>query len=63
VSSGCIRLTNENVIDLFSRVQVGAKVIVLPASAAPTREAKSPAPAPQPHERVSLNNEPMQGVY
>jgi lipoprotein-anchoring transpeptidase ErfK/SrfK len=63
VSSGCIRLTNENVIDLFSRVQVGAKVIVLPAGAAPTREATSPPPAPQRHERVSLNSEPVQGVY
>jgi len=30
VSSGCIRLTNEDVKDLYSRVQVGAKVIVLP---------------------------------
>jgi len=30
VSSGCIRLTNEDVIDLFNRVKVGAKVIVLP---------------------------------
>jgi lipoprotein-anchoring transpeptidase ErfK/SrfK len=30
VSSGCIRLTNENVEDLYSRVQVGAKVVVLP---------------------------------
>jgi lipoprotein-anchoring transpeptidase ErfK/SrfK len=30
VSSGCIRLTNENVIDLYSRVKVGAKVVVLP---------------------------------
>jgi lipoprotein-anchoring transpeptidase ErfK/SrfK len=30
VSSGCIRLTNEDVIDLYSRVQIGAKVIVLP---------------------------------
>ncbi len=28
VSSGCIRLTNENVIDLFRRADVGAKVIV-----------------------------------
>src|SRR5262249_316701 len=26
VSSGCIRLTNENVIDLFGRVKVGTKV-------------------------------------
>ncbi|BAM92540.1 conserved exported hypothetical protein [Bradyrhizobium oligotrophicum S58] len=30
VSSGCIRLTNEDVSDLFSRVQVGSKVVVLP---------------------------------
>ena len=30
VSSGCIRLTNDNVIDLYNRVKVGAKVIVLP---------------------------------
>lgn len=28
VSSGCIRLTNQDVTDLFSRVRVGAKVIV-----------------------------------
>jgi lipoprotein-anchoring transpeptidase ErfK/SrfK len=31
VSSGCIRLRNVDVIDLYSRVKVGAKVIVLPA--------------------------------
>ncbi|NEW89322.1 MULTISPECIES: L,D-transpeptidase [Rhodopseudomonas] len=30
VSSGCIRLTNEDVKDLYARVGVGAKVIVLP---------------------------------
>jgi lipoprotein-anchoring transpeptidase ErfK/SrfK len=29
VSSGCIRLTNEDVADLYSRVNVGTKVIVL----------------------------------
>ena len=29
VSSGCFRLTNEDVIDLYGRVSVGAKVIVL----------------------------------
>jgi lipoprotein-anchoring transpeptidase ErfK/SrfK len=33
VSSGCIRLTNDDVIDLFNRVQVGAKVVVLPQTA------------------------------
>jgi lipoprotein-anchoring transpeptidase ErfK/SrfK len=30
VSSGCIRLTNQDVADLFSRVDVGTKVVVLP---------------------------------
>ena len=28
VSSGCIRMTNEDVIDLYERVRVGAKVVV-----------------------------------
>ena len=31
VSSGCIRMINQDVIDLYQRTQVGAKVIVLPA--------------------------------
>jgi lipoprotein-anchoring transpeptidase ErfK/SrfK len=29
VSSGCIRMTNEDVIDLYDRVKVGTRVIVL----------------------------------
>jgi lipoprotein-anchoring transpeptidase ErfK/SrfK len=33
VSSGCIRLTNEDVADLFSRVNVGTRVVVLPKNA------------------------------
>jgi lipoprotein-anchoring transpeptidase ErfK/SrfK len=33
VSSGCIRLTNEGVADLFSRVTIGTKVVVLPKHA------------------------------
>jgi lipoprotein-anchoring transpeptidase ErfK/SrfK len=33
VSSGCIRLTNEDVADLFSRVDVGTRVVVLPKHA------------------------------
>ncbi|MFT4119271.1 L,D-transpeptidase [Bradyrhizobium sp.] len=33
VSSGCIRLTNEDVTDLFNRVSVGARVVVLPKNA------------------------------
>jgi len=30
VSSGCIRMVNEDVVDLYGRVNVGTKVIVLP---------------------------------
>jgi lipoprotein-anchoring transpeptidase ErfK/SrfK len=30
VSSGCIRLTNEDVADLYERVKVGVKVVVMP---------------------------------
>ncbi len=29
VSSGCIRMTNEDVIDLYDRVRIGARVVVL----------------------------------
>lgn len=29
ISSGCIRLTNEDIIDLYTRVKVGAPVVVL----------------------------------
>jgi lipoprotein-anchoring transpeptidase ErfK/SrfK len=39
VSSGCIRLTNPDVSDLYSRVNVGTKVIVLPMD----RHAENPA--------------------
>ena len=32
ISSGCIRMTNEDVIDLYDRVKPGAIVVVLPPS-------------------------------
>ena len=32
VSSGCIRLTNDDIADLYSRVSVGTRVVVLPGS-------------------------------
>ncbi len=43
VSSGCIRLLNEDVIDLYSRVSVGAKIVVLPARQTVADVARSPA--------------------
>jgi lipoprotein-anchoring transpeptidase ErfK/SrfK len=33
VSSGCIRLTNDDIEDLYNRVNVGTHVVVLPGSA------------------------------
>jgi lipoprotein-anchoring transpeptidase ErfK/SrfK len=32
VSSGCVRFLNQDIIDLYRRVPVGSKVVVLPAS-------------------------------
>ncbi|RXH41875.1 L,D-transpeptidase [Bradyrhizobium zhanjiangense] len=63
VSSGCIRLTNEDVVDLYERVKVGAKVIVLPATAArrPSQGApldaasRSPDPAAPPNRPSTTN--------
>jgi hypothetical protein len=50
VSSGCIRMTNDDVMDLYDRVQVGAKVVVLPNDQrhAPDVTATRQAPAPMP---------------
>ncbi len=44
VSSGCIRLTNEDVADLFSRVEVGTKVVVL-AKNSPHLQARAIEPS------------------
>ncbi len=33
VSSGCIRLTNDDITDLYGRIQVGSRVVVLPGKA------------------------------
>jgi lipoprotein-anchoring transpeptidase ErfK/SrfK len=44
VSSGCIRLTNEDIADLYGRVQVGTRVAVLPGT--PSAQTPTPATAP-----------------
>jgi lipoprotein-anchoring transpeptidase ErfK/SrfK len=68
VSSGCIRLTNEDVSDLFSRVNVGTRVVVLPknvpvqargASMQPASTISRPLP---PAGRQAMNN-PAAGIY
>ncbi len=61
VSSGCIRLTNEDVEDLYSRVQVGAKVIVLPQSQPAQTAQRTPARART--ERMSLNIDRPSSLY
>jgi len=48
VSSGCIRLTNEDVTDLYERVKVGAKVVVLPQ----TNTAQRRQPASESYAQV-----------
>jgi lipoprotein-anchoring transpeptidase ErfK/SrfK len=48
VSSGCIRLTNDNITDLFNRVTVGTKVVVLPDSGRHTAPVASVEPRPVP---------------
>jgi len=42
VSSGCIRLTNEDIEDLYSRVNIGTRVVVLPGSASASAASGGP---------------------
>jgi lipoprotein-anchoring transpeptidase ErfK/SrfK len=49
VSSGCIGMLNEDVSDLFDRVKVGTRVVVLPGGAPPpstTTASAQPVPGP-----------------
>jgi lipoprotein-anchoring transpeptidase ErfK/SrfK len=46
VSSGCIRLTNEDVMHLYRRIRVGTRVVVLPGRPPATAAATSLAPLP-----------------
>ena len=57
VSSGCIRLTNEDVSDLFSRVDIGTRVVVLLKNAPhiETRTTISVRPATTPARPVAMN--------
>ena len=43
VSSGCIGMLNEDVSDLFDRVKVGTRVVVLPGGAPPPSTATASA--------------------
>src|SRR5262245_46183110 len=68
VSSGCIRMLNEDVIDLYSRVDVGTKVVVLPMrQRAPSTVAQAPVPtssyAPVSAPAAAWNGIRIRGVY
>src|ERR1700688_1121318 len=58
VSSGCIRLTNEDVADLFSRVDVGTKVVVLPKNAQHIEARRIEARAMQPTGTITVRPRP-----
>jgi lipoprotein-anchoring transpeptidase ErfK/SrfK len=53
VSSGCIRLINADVINLYSRVTVGTKIIVLPNHNRATRPIAYSAPLPDAAPRIA----------
>ncbi len=48
VSSGCIRMVNDDVIDLYGRVHVGTKVVVLPMEQGHLAQAQRLIPSPTP---------------
>jgi lipoprotein-anchoring transpeptidase ErfK/SrfK len=58
VSSGCIRMVNEDVIDLYNRVHVGSKVVVLPMT---ERRASTRVAEPLASERRAPTS--LGGIY
>jgi len=58
VSSGCIRLTNEDITDLYDRVRVGTRVVVLPATAPASVRATANPPAAQPRPKAAAAEKP-----
>jgi hypothetical protein len=67
VSSGCIRLLNEDIADLYSRVQVGTRVVVMPGKPPETAANGATAPnanpmAPPPHNGTAISSSPLPPV-
>ncbi|HEX9857722.1 MAG TPA: L,D-transpeptidase, partial [Paracoccaceae bacterium] len=52
-SSGCIRMINQDVMDLYQRVPPGAKVIVLNRDGSMPTRLTLPPPAPKPVKKVA----------
>jgi len=60
VSSGCIRLLNKDIEDLYSRVQVGNRVVVLPGQSPPSDEiAKGGNASPAPNAQAGAARGPV----
>jgi lipoprotein-anchoring transpeptidase ErfK/SrfK len=63
VSSGCIRLFNHDIIDLFNRVPVGTAVVVLQEGEPPMAEASGPPPEAGPDAYQGPGPYPSPGPY
>jgi hypothetical protein len=62
VSSGCIGMLNEDVSDLFDRVKVGTRVVVLPGGTPPASTATASAqPMPGPNAPAQMSAVPGTG--
>ena len=61
VSSGCIRMLNEDVTDLYKRVNVGTKVVVLPDGGVRSRPVASRRNT-QPSEAFTLYEKPRSSM-
>ena len=64
VSSGCIRLTNDDITDLYGRVQVGTRVVVLPGKQpdsiqATTTNGRPTESAPRPRPKAATAEKPV----
>ncbi len=71
VSSGCVGMLNEDIEDLYNRVQVGTRVVVLPGKA-PETVANTGAPpnaepanpmAPPPHNGTAVTGAPLSPAH
>jgi len=61
VSSGCVGMLNGDIEDLYSRVQVGTRVVVLPGKA-PETVANSGNPPPPPEPANPMAPPPRSGT-
>jgi lipoprotein-anchoring transpeptidase ErfK/SrfK len=60
-TSGCIRMVNEDVVDLYNRVKIGTKVVVLPMLEHRGSPDLAAAPASERRAATGFNN--MHGIY